>query len=288
MGGWAFPFGVISTALGLHVLLLMIVRHAALGPPTEPKQADAWHLLVKPPVGICAVVIFTVTLPISLCQPLFEPYLTAAPFNLTPSGVGVVFGLVSIVDSVSAVLTGAWSLLVGQLQLVVLSLFLMLGGCLVLALGPATYGAFLAGCFLTSLGMYPVLITVTAVLLRISRTYGLSPRDFSEVIVSLVVTSLTLSSGVGSIFLGGVLGDFIGLRATYLICGFIVAPLPLLFLSAVHPIIIGRPLAPLASDDLKATYMQPQKQPDSKQVEYKQRARAMPGRMPGGDHRRDP
>ena len=43
---------------------------------------------------------------------VWHRYLTAAPFNLTPSGVGVVFGLVSIVDSVSAVLTGAWSLLV--------------------------------------------------------------------------------------------------------------------------------------------------------------------------------
>ena len=64
---------------------------------------------------------------------------------------------------------------------------------------------FLAGCFLTSLGMYPVLITVTALLLRICRTYDLEPKAYSEVIVSLVVTSLTLSAGLGSTFLGGTL-----------------------------------------------------------------------------------
>ena len=100
------------------------------------QAVDTWALLGKPPVWICSLLIFAITLPIALCQPLFEPYLTASPYNLTPGGVGIVFGLIALVDTVSAVLTGGTSLLVGQLELIVISLLLLIGGCFVIALGP--------------------------------------------------------------------------------------------------------------------------------------------------------
>ena len=136
-GGWALPFGVISIALGLNLgLLLVFVRMAALGPSVQPKAVDTWVLLSKPPVWICSLLIFTITLPIALCQPLFEPYLTDEPFRLTPGGVGIVFGLIALVDTVSAVLTGGTSLLVGQLELIVISLLMLIGGCFIIALGP--------------------------------------------------------------------------------------------------------------------------------------------------------
>jgi len=234
------------------LLLLLFVRLSALGPAVQPKAANAWALLCKPPVWICSLVIFTITLPIALCQPLFEPYLTGEPFWLTPGGVGIVFGLVALVDTVSAVLTGGTSLLLGQLELIVLSLMMLIGGCFIIALGPKVYSVFLIGCFMTSLGMYPVLITVTALLLRICRTYGMDPKAYSEIIVSLVVTSLTLSAGLGSTFLGGMLGDAIGLRGAFLVCAFLCCPLPIIFLAGMHPSVIGRPLAPMASDNLDA------------------------------------
>ena len=128
------------------------------------------------------------------------------------------FGLIALVDTISAVLTGGTSILVGQLELIVISLCLLVGGRFVIALGPKVYGVFLLGCFMTSFRYVPVLITVTASA-GASAAYGLEPKAYSEIIVSLVVTSLTLSAGLGSTFLGGMLGDAIGLRGTFGMCG---------------------------------------------------------------------
>jgi len=252
-GGWRLPFTVVTVLLGINLsgLLMLVWTVPHHGRPIRSQPVEAWELLKRPPVWAIAIVVCDIGLPAAMQPSLFEPYLSQAPFRLTPSSVGIVFGVLGVADIVAAALTGSFTLVVGHITLINIGLLLLITGCFLLALGPQSYGVFLGGCVMMNLGAYPVLICSMSLLLRVCRTYGLEAKAYSEVIASLVVTSVTLAMGVGSIF-GGAIGDAIGLRGIYLVVACICCALPLVFAIGLSPAVLGRPLAGAADSETDA------------------------------------
>jgi len=252
VGGWSLPFYFIAGLQALCVLLLSAlafrVRDASSAVSNE--AVSAFDLLARPPVWAVVVVTGAITLPLAMTSPLFEPYLSAPPFNMNPGGIGLLFGLLTICDIVGAVVTGTLQYVIGQLPLIHGSLVLLVLSCILIGVGPQTFPVFIVGCTFMSV-VLPVLITATSLLLRLCRTYGLDAKAYSEVIAALLMSSVTLSMGLGSSF-GGLLGATIGCRAAYASLAVVLLCVPPVFAAGMHPICLGRPLAPMADEDTDA------------------------------------
>ena len=68
--------------------------------------ATSFLLALRAPTGAVIFTILLVIVPVSFLEPGLSPYMEAAPFNLTPTGVGVLFGVSAVADIAAAILAG--------------------------------------------------------------------------------------------------------------------------------------------------------------------------------------
>jgi len=186
-------------------------------------------------------------LPLSANEPAVEPYLTSPPFNLSVPQVGLFFLICASFDMVMAGVAAGVVQLIGHIAALYLAPLISVTGNILVGVGPQTYGVFLLSFGLLSLGMMPVFVASSALLMRVCRTYDLDPKAYAEYISAMVMGTLTLSMGIfGAI--SGPLVQVMGFRHFVLLgAGFqIIAPIAVYI--GYNEKVMGRPLAPRWED----------------------------------------
>jgi len=246
-GGWTLPFVVMGIIFGATVALLNVISWMVpeIGQTDNKAKVNASDLLFKPPTTAVVLVIFLVIVPVSFLEPGLSPYMEAEPFNLTPSGVGVLFGVSAVADIAAAVLAGPITPILGHFALTCICCVSLVGGSMLLAVGPQVYGAVIGGIVLLSFGIYPVVISCTSLLMRVCRTYGLEAKEYSEIIAAVVGSAFGLGMALSNT-VGGHILDAVGFQQAYLVAGLTVLAIPFVLAVGFSPYVIGRPLAPMA------------------------------------------
>jgi len=254
MGGWVFQCcgftGTYLVPASLFCSCTISVLALARRIPRDGKgrqEVDAYLFLSRPPVLAICVIIVAVFLPLSLCEPTLEPYLTSSPINLSVGHVGTFFGLVSIGQIFGAVLSGPLIKQVGQLPLLIFPPAILAGSLFVVAFAPKSLATVSIGFSGWSLVVWPIVVAASQLLLRVCRTYELDPKDYSEVIAALLMGTISVTLGVGGIG-AGYLADAVGVRLAFGIGGMIVLPAPLAVIWGFNPKVMGRELAPFADE----------------------------------------
>ena len=253
-GGWALPFLTMGVAFGCAVLTLTVVTWMVppIGQYDSKSRIDATDLLCRAPTAAVIFTIFLVIVPVSLLEPGLSPYMEAAPFNLSPSGVGVLFGVSAVADMAAAVLAGPLTPLLGHFALIALCCVLLVSGSLLLSLGPQAYGVVIFGIVLLSFGIYPVVISCMTLLMRVCRTYGLDAREYSEIIAAITGSAFGLGMALSN-SIGGHILDRLGFQRAFLVAGSVVVAIPFVLGLGFSSWAIGRPLAPMADLETELT-----------------------------------
>ena len=104
------------------------------------------------------------------------------------------------------------------------------------------------GALVGTFGGYTAGINVSGLMLRLCRTYGLNPKDYSEVISSGFVFALGAGMAVGGA-VGASVTQAIGYQRTNLYFAIAILCTPFLLLTAFHPSVLKAPLAPETIDE---------------------------------------
>jgi len=265
-------------ALGIILLLFLVglevfVRVASKVGPLEVRvpsneTPDVTLLLKKPPTIALMIVILVNTLPISTLEPALEPYLTAAPFDLSVQQVGLFLLIVSAADVLGAGLASPIAGAIGQIATYYGTTVMMMLSLFLLALGPQTWLAVQLAFVPMSFSNLPAFVIAPAFLLRICRTYGLDPKVYSETVMAVLMGSATGSLAVMSIVSGAAVQS-LGFRKWMLVLAFVVCFSPLALFWGFHPKTIGKPLADEASSETDAGAAAAAGEPSKEKVEEK-------------------
>jgi len=269
-GGWALPFVVMGIVFGITVAVLNVISWMVpeIGQSDNKSRVNAGDLLFKPPTQAVVLTIFLVIIPVSFLEPGLSPYMESEPFNLSASGVGVLFGVSAVADIAAAVLAGPITPILGHFALTSLCCISLVGGSLLLATGPQVYGAVICGIILLSFGIYPVVISCTSLLMRVCRTYGLDAKEYSEIIAAVVGSAFGLGMALSNT-VGGHILDAMGFQKAYLVAGLTVLAIPFVLGVGFSPSVIGRPLAPMADYETESI-------PGNKKLDEQQYAVPLP------------
>lgn len=208
----------------LLVSFASIERERISAPRAIAEQADPFALLKKPPTIGLLVALLICSTPVSTIEPGLEAYLTGTPFNLSVSQVGVVLLLIAVMDIFGATLAAPLAACLGQIPMLYLTVALTALSTFLLALGPQTWLAVQLSFVPQSLGQLPLFVLSPAIMMRVCRTYGLSPLAYLETVMAIVVGSSTVMLAVFSMT-SGVLVDLIGFRSWYLVLGIMILSL---------------------------------------------------------------
>jgi len=251
-GGFYLPFlvsGCIQSVVALSIFFVGVVFAGDQSrPPKHEEKASFSKLLCHPPSIAILVCLGLALLYFSAMEPGLQVYLAAAPYYLDPGSVGTVFGITAVSNVLFAGFSGPIAGIIGQLQTLLCGFALLLAGCFMLAVGPEKLDVVVAGAMLLSGGAYPSFVVGTQLLLRLCRTYDLDPKAYSEHIATACLVTTMVFMGTGAMAAGGILAA-VGFRGMFLIFGFMNIALPIILLTGFHPAMVGRPLAPMASDD---------------------------------------
>ena len=262
LGGWLFescgyraPF-LIPTFAMLLMLAPIGVSAITNQHNSSHERAGATHVdqlafVRRPPVLALLFLVVVAIIPLSLVEPSMEPHLSAAPYFLTPRQVGTIFGVIAIMQIVGAMFTTPLMRLTGPFALLYAAPCTMVLAIAIMVAGPERLGLLLPTLSIQSVCIYPIFIVINQLMLRLCRTFDLDPKAYSEVIASAVVLVLTAAVAVGGLT-GGALLSVIGFKGVWAVAAAVIAPGPLVVYIGFHPTVMGRPMAPPASDEIDA------------------------------------
>lgn len=211
-------------------------------------------------------------LPIGAIEPGLEPYLTSAPFNMSVPQVGLCLLIISVVDVLGAIFTSPVSALIGQIPLFFVGNGMLILSLFSLAFGPQTWLSVQLAFAPQSLGQLPAMVMTPAFMFRVCRTYGLDPKAYTEIITAMMAGLMAPVVGVFAA-ISGVVIDSIGFRNWYMILGIICCSGPPVMAWGFNARVMGKPLAPEASETTDAEYAS-QQQAKLKQEDQQKAAQA--------------
>jgi len=239
--------GVILLFLCAFEAMLYAYRGQLPDKPVHTASPDPMLLFKKPPTIAFLFLLSIHCIPIAAIEPGLEPYLTAPPFNMTVEQVGLCLLIISVVDVVGAVITSPLQSIFGQIPILYATSAMMMLSLFGLALGPQTWVAVQLSFAPQSLGQLPLFVMAPAVMMRICRTYGLDPKDYAEIYMSIIAGLVAPIVAVFSVVAGAMI-DAIGYRHWYLILAISVCSGPLVICWGFSPRTMGRPMAEMADE----------------------------------------
>ena len=241
--GYSAPFYSSSAALGALAAAMVA---APLSTPATPTGSSMRSLMCMPAVSACLLVCFSIMGSIAFLDPLLQPFLSHAPYDLTETQVGLVSSASLLCYAVVSGFAGPIASRLGNLPTLCAGLFLAGASYLALAPGPAfewplnllpflaqrtRSGALslfvVANCAFGAAGGL-AFIPANALMLDEAAARGVGIDDASDAISALAMVAFTSGAAFGPIVSGALVGA-LGFERSCSACAlFLAAHAPLL------------------------------------------------------------
>jgi len=234
--GFAAPFAL--AALLMFILgctMLVVVPLATHAPaPNATSNPPTWDLLRVSAVLVALVAMWSVHSSITFLAPTLQPFLTAPPFSLSPSAIGLVFMFCTIAFALMAALAGVISSIIGHAYQMMLGLLLIAVGYVFV--GPAPWvipfvgtsmGVTVTALVLAAMGGGLAMVPATPLMISGSQAEGFSARQSMDGVAALATLAGSFGGVSGPLF-GGCFAevfDFPTAASLFAIIPLLVAPL---------------------------------------------------------------
>ena len=235
-GCWSLSFGASGLLLACASALLLVTRGREADAALKPKSpVSTWELLRVPNLWMLLLLCLLPAYVEGALVPLYEPFLTNAPFGLSIQEVGTFVLVSSLVQAISLVICGPLVVFLGWAPLLLFGSLLICVGMLITGpitllqhVMPTTFGLTVGGQMSTAVGSGFMAPPGAILCLHVYKTAGYTQKQVAGVSSSMFVATYAIGSALGSPT-GGMLYDtFGGFAGATEVCFFLQALLSML------------------------------------------------------------
>jgi len=235
------PALLLTCTAALLFVTLRSMPKKADGDVAKPSKS-VFELISKPPIFGCVYLLAATMISLGLNEPSYEPYLTKPPFDMSSSGIGLVFGSFALVGVVTMAVAVRFTKYVDPVGLL-LCCPLLCTLTTIAMMFTTSVAAFTSACIAGMICFFPMLIVHTQMLMRLCRTYGMRPEEHAEGLAASTQGALMVSQGFGAC-VGGYLLSVFGFQGAWTFGAIMIFSGPVVFGISIHPRVMKRPLAP--------------------------------------------